>query len=179
MKAQRFQRTVTDLLGDRAGGIFPVGRLDRDTEGLLLLTNDGELALRMTHPRYGLEKEYHVEVTGRPDEETVRTLRRGVVLDGRRTAPARVSVLRETDRGGTWLRVTIREGRKRQVRRMLEAVGHPVRRLIRVRVGPLKLGHLPLGRVRELRPAELDALMTATGLQGTAARRKPSPVSPA
>lgn len=161
MKAQRLQRTVADLLGEHAAGLFPVGRLDRDTEGLLVLTNDGELALRMTHPRYGLEKEYHLEAAGTPDEAALRALRRGVVLDGRRTAPARVTVLRRTEQGNTWLRVVIREGRRRQVRRMLESVGHPVRRLIRVRVGPVKLGHLPSGAVRELRPGEVAALREA------------------
>ncbi|HEY74593.1 MAG TPA: rRNA pseudouridine synthase [Thermoflexia bacterium] len=152
--------TVRDLV-DLPGHLFPVGRLDLRSEGLILLTDDGDLAFRLTHPRFGHEKEYHVLVEGRPSEETLEKWRRGVLLDGRRTAPARVEVMRaEQDR--TWLRVVLREGRKRQIRRVAAMLGHPVHRLIRVRVGPVRLGNLPPGRWRYLTPAEVRALREHT-----------------
>ena len=148
--------TVRDLV-DLPGHLFPVGRLDLRSEGLILLTDDGDLAFRLTHPRFGHEKEYHVLVEGRPSEETLRKWRRGVFLDGRRTARADVEVLRREE-GRTWLRVVLREGRKRQIRRVAAMLGHPVHRLIRVRVGPVWLGNLPPGRWRRLTPAEVQAL---------------------
>jgi 23S rRNA pseudouridine2605 synthase len=143
--------------------VFPVGRLDRDTEGLLLLTNDGELANRLTHPRHGVEKEYLAEVKGSPTERQLSRLRRGVELeDGTAAAISARSVARSGDRGA--VRLVMGEGRKREVRRMLDAVGLPVRRLIRVRVGPLRLGRLRAGDVRELDPGEVRALYRAAGL---------------
>lgn len=143
--------------------VFPVGRLDRDTEGLLLLTNDGELANRLTHPRHGVEKEYLAEVEGSPTERQLSRLRRGVELeDGTAAAISARSVARSGDRGA--VRLVMGEGRKREVRRMLDAVGLPVRRLIRVRVGPLRLGRLRAGDVRELNPDEVRALYRAAGL---------------
>ena len=123
--------------------VYPVGRLDADTEGLLLLTNDGELAHRLTHPSFGVDKEYLAEVTGTPSRGALRRLREGVELDDGPTAPARVSLV-----GDHTLRITIHEGRNRQVRRMCEAVGHPVRRLVRVRIGPLADRRLPPGEWR-------------------------------
>jgi 23S rRNA pseudouridine2605 synthase len=132
--------------------VFPVGRLDVDTEGLLLLTNNGELAHRLTHPSFGVEKEYVAEVRGRPSPAVLRTLREGVDLDDGRTAPAKVSLV-----SPTVLRLTIHEGRNRQVRRMCDAVGHPVVRLVRVRIGPIA--------DRRLRPGEWRAL-TAKELRG-------------
>ena len=143
--------------------VYPVGRLDRDSEGLLLLTNDGELANRVMHPRYGVEKEYLVEVEGEPTERTARALERGVELeDGvARALSARV-VGRRPGRGA--LRVVMVEGRKREVRRMLEALGFPVRRLVRLRVGPVRLGRLRPGQVRPLTPGEGRALYRAAGL---------------
>ena len=143
--------------------VYPVGRLDRDSEGLLLLTNDGELANRVMHPRYGVEKEYLVEVEGEPTERTARALERGVELeDGvARAVSARV-VGRRPGRGA--LRVVMVEGRKREVRRMLEALGFPVRRLVRLRVGPVRLGRLRPGQVRPLTPGEVRALYRAAGL---------------
>jgi pseudouridine synthase len=147
----------------RGPRVVPVGRLDRDTEGLLLLTNDGELANRLMHPRYGVEKEYLAEVEGVPTERQLARLRRGVELeDGVARAVTARSVARTGGRGA--VRLVVTEGRKREVRRMLAAVGLPVRRLIRVRVGPIRLGKLRPGDVRELEPQELLALYRAAGL---------------
>ena len=143
--------------------VYPVGRLDWDSEGLLLLTNDGELTHRLTHPRYGVEKEYHALVDGHPSQLTVERLTAGVPLGDGPTAPARARRLRPTQ-GGDWVAVTIHEGRNRQVRRMLEAVGHPVRRLLRVRVGPIELGELGRGQARELTAGEVAALRRLVGL---------------
>ena len=145
--------TVTELVpGGRR--LYPVGRLDADTTGLILLTNDGELAHRLTHPRFEVEKTYRARVGGPPlTERALRALRAGVQLDDGRTAPARVRRL-----DAHTLDITIHEGRKHQVRRMCETVGHPVRRLARVRFGPLELGDLPAGRARRLTAAELRAL---------------------
>lgn len=140
--------------------VYPVGRLDVESEGLLLLTNDGQLAYHLTHPRYGVEKEYHVLVEGRPSDEALRRLRQGVDLEGRKTAPAKVARLPLGD-GGTWLSIVIHEGRKRQVRRMLEAVGHRVLRLVRVSFGPVRLGDLAPGESRRLAPEEVDSLRFA------------------
>jgi 23S rRNA pseudouridine2605 synthase len=138
--------------------VFPVGRLDKESEGLLLLTNDGELANRLIHPRYEVEKEYLAEVEGTPGERALGKLVRGVELED---GPARARSARPVggSKGKTAVRVVMTEGRKREVRRMLEAVGLPVRRLIRVRLGPIRLGRLPAGKVRELEPDEVRELM--------------------
>ena len=155
-------------------GIYPVGRLDRDSEGLLLLTDDGRLAHRLTDPRFEHPKTYLVQVERIPDAEALETLRRGVVLNDGRTRPAQVELLAEPpalpDRSvpirfrknvpTAWLRLTIREGRNRQVRRMTAAVGHPTLRLVRVAVGPISLGDLAPGQWRELNAEELAALRT-------------------
>jgi 23S rRNA pseudouridine2605 synthase len=158
--------TVLDLLPAdlRARRLYPVGRLDRDTEGLLLLTDDGALALRLTHPRYALPKEYLALVRERPTAAALDQLRRGVLLpgDARPTAPARVWIER-MDGADAWVGLELHEGRNRQVRRMLEAVEHPVRALRRVRVGPLSLGALKPGEWRLLTPGEVAALHAATG----------------
>ncbi len=140
-----------------------MGRLDRDSEGLLLLTNDGELANRLLHPRYGVEKEYLAEVEGEPGEADVRALLRGVELDD---GPARASEARVVGRrrGRAALRIVMREGRKREVRRMLDALGFPVVRLVRLRVGEVRLGRLRPGEVRELSAHEVRALYRAAGL---------------
>ena len=145
----------------RTQRLFPVGRLDLDSEGLLLLTNDGDFALRLTHPRYEQEKEYHALVQGRPPPAALESLRRGLLLPGetRPTAPAQARLLRPGENQTTWLTVTLHEGRKRQVRRMLAAVGHPVLRLLRVRVGPLKLGDLQPGQWRLLTAEEVTRLI--------------------
>jgi len=143
--------------------VFPVGRLDADSEGLLLLTNDGELANRLMHPRYGVEKEYLAEVEGSPRERQLARLRRGVKLED---GVARVVSVRVVARSGPRgaLRVVMSEGRKREVRRLLGSVGLPVARLVRVRVGPIKLGRLHAREVRELTPPEVRALYRAGGL---------------
>ncbi|HEX5626611.1 MAG TPA: pseudouridine synthase [Actinomycetota bacterium] len=154
-----------DLSGFLPKGVhvFPVGRLDRDTEGLLLLTNDGSLAHRLTHPRYAIEKEYLAEVDRPPSHRQLARLRRGVELDdGTARAVDARSAGGAAGRGG--VRLVMVEGRKREVRRMLDAVELPVRRLVRVRVGPIRLGKLRPGDVRELEPEDVRALFRATGL---------------
>lgn len=139
--------------------VFPVGRLDAATEGLLVLTNDGELAFRLSHPRFGVEKEYLAEVEGRPSPAALRALREGVDLgEGRRSSPARVSVV-----APGLLRIVVHEGRYHLVRRMCEAVGHPVRRLVRTRIGPIADPRLSPGRWRHLDPVEIRRLAQACG----------------
>ncbi|HET7009604.1 MAG TPA: pseudouridine synthase [Anaerolineales bacterium] len=150
-RSQDGRPTVIDLVAS-ARRLFPVGRLDADSEGLILLTDDGDLAQKLSHPRYGHEKEYRVQLDRSPDEAQLRAWRTGVVLDdGRRTAPAKVE--REGGPKGAWVRVTIKEGRKRQIRRTAEGLGLRVVRLIRVRFGPLHLGNLRPGEWRTV-PAE-------------------------
>lgn len=149
--------TVVDLV-PADPRVFPVGRLDVDTEGLLVLTNDGELAHRLTHPSFGVEKEYLAHVRGDPPPAVLRHLRHGVDLDDGPTAPARVARV-----GHGVLRIVIHEGRNRQVRRMCEAVGHPVLRLVRTRIGPLSDRRLSPGEWRPLEPGEVRALAAAAG----------------
>lgn len=164
--------TVLDLLRGVREYVYPVGRLDYDTEGLLLLTNDGDLAARLTHPRHGIERTYEARVAGMPDLAALERLRKGLPLDGRRTLPAEVVLLHTgRDRDGA-LRVTIREGRNRQVRRMCEAVGHPVRALTRTRIGPLEDRRLKPGQWRDLGPDEIRALKRSTS------HRPPAAASP-
>jgi 23S rRNA pseudouridine2605 synthase len=154
-----------DLTGFLPTGVhvFPVGRLDRDTEGLLLLTNDGSLAHRLTHPRYAIEKEYLAEVGRPPSQRELARLRRGVELDdGTARAVDARSAGGAGGRGG--VRLVMIEGRKREVRRMLDAIELPVRRLVRVRVGPIRLGKLGPGEIRELEPEDVRALYRAAGL---------------
>ena len=150
--------TVIDLLRGVREYVYPVGRLDYDTEGLLLLTNDGELAAHLTHPRHGVERTYEARVAGIPDAAALERLRNGIPLDGHRTLPADVSLLNPGRSGDGTLRLTIREGRNRQVRRMCEAVGHPVRALRRIRIGPLQDRRLKPGEWRELNAEEVKAL---------------------
>lgn len=147
--------TVLELVPDEPR-VFPVGRLDMDTEGLLLLTNDGDLAHRLTHPSFGVEKEYVAHVDGEPTRGELRLLREGIELEDGMTAPAKATLL-----GPGVLRLTIHEGRNRQVRRMCEAIGHPVKRLIRTRIGPLADRKLKSGQWRPLTSDELRALERA------------------
>jgi 23S rRNA pseudouridine2605 synthase len=156
---EKHRPTVIDLLRGVSEYVYPVGRLDYESEGLLLLTNDGDLAARLTHPRHGVERTYEARVAGMPSRETLDRLRKGVPLDGRRTLPATVVVLNagRRDRDGVVL-LTIREGRNRQVRRMCEAVGHPVQSLKRTRIGPIGDRRLKPGQWRELTSAEVDTL---------------------
>jgi 23S rRNA pseudouridine2605 synthase len=156
--------TVFDLVRDAgAPRLFAVGRLDVATAGLLLLTDDGELANRLAHPRHKVAKEYVAVVTGVPGERDLRALREGVELDDGLTLPAEAELLGSA-RGMSRVRLVIREGRNRQVRRMLDAVGHPVRELTRTGFGPVRLGRLRPGGWRKLRPGEVDALRRATGM---------------
>ncbi|MCS6950579.1 MAG: rRNA pseudouridine synthase [bacterium] len=158
-------RTVMDCVQGVQANLFPVGRLDADTTGVLLLTDDGELAYRLTHPRYGVPKTYLAEVRGEVGEDALRRLREGVLLEDGITAPAQVERVRYlADRRTTLLRLTLHEGRKRQVKRMCQAVGHPVVRLHRERFGPLTLRRLPVGLWRYLTPEEVVLLRRSVGL---------------
>jgi 23S rRNA pseudouridine2605 synthase len=150
---------VVDIV-DPAARVWPVGRLDVQSEGALILTNDGDLALRLTHPRYAVPKTYLAEVAGRVRREALATLRSGVDLEEGPTAPARVRVTDQLE-GATLLELTVTEGRNRQVRRMCEAVGHEVKRLVRVAIGPLRLGRLKPGSYRRLSPVEVQTLYSA------------------
>jgi pseudouridine synthase len=168
--------TVVDLV-DHPSRVVPVGRLDFLTTGALLLTNDGELAHALAHPRYGVEKEYVVEVEGVPSDGTLRKLAEGIRLEDGLTAPAKVERL-----GRSQIQLTLHEGRNRQVRRMCEAVGHPVLRLHRSRYAGLGVEGLASGRWRELTPAEVTALRTpssrTSGEASARPRRAPSPRRP-
>ena len=161
--------TVVSLVPDEPR-VHPVGRLDLDTEGLLVLTNDGDLTHRLTHPSYGVDKEYLAWVDGQPTRGALRRLREGVELDDGPTAPAQVSKL-----APDLLRIVIHEGRNRQVRRMCEAVGHPVRRLVRRRIGPVSDKRLGPGEWRALTPDEVRSLEEAVALAASdGERRTPS-----
>jgi len=161
------RKTVKDLLPDLEAQLKPVGRLDKDTEGLLLFTNDGELAQRLTHPSYGIEKEYQVVVHGIPPESSLERLRKGIYIEGGKTAPAKVQRVHDDPRKFICvLRITIHEGRKHQVRLMFGAIGHPVQSLRRIRIGPLVLKDMPPGACRSLSKVEVDKLRRLVGLAG-------------
>jgi len=156
--------TVNDLIG-LPEPLFAVGRLDLDSEGLILMTNDGKMANRLTHPRYEHEKEYEVFVIRVPDEEQLAIWRRGVVMeDGYRTMPAKVEVMNNAN-NGTWLRITLKEGKKRQIRKVGARIGLPVGKIKRVRIGPLKLGKLRSGEWRYLTDFEVKKLMEYTKIK--------------
>jgi pseudouridine synthase len=156
------RNTVLDLLPPSLRGrVKPAGRLDVQTEGLLLLTDDGELAALVTRPSTGCPKEYRVKVSGVPTEPQLEKLRRGIPLEGRRTRAADIQRVSTTERGGggnTWLRVVLKEGRTRQIRRMFEAIGHPVSKLKRVAIGPIRDDRLPTGAWRPLSRFEVEKL---------------------
>jgi 23S rRNA pseudouridine2605 synthase len=154
---ERGRQTVYDLLPAGLPWVFPAGRLDADSEGLLIITNDSALAVRLTEPEYHVPKTYHVTVRGRPTAETVERLRRGIELPDGRTRPATVRVLEERP-GETVAEMVLSEGRNRQVRRMWAAAGHKVKRLVRVAVGGYDLGELPAGECRRLTPADVRRL---------------------
>jgi 23S rRNA pseudouridine2605 synthase len=160
--------TVMDLIKRVREYVYPVGRLDYDSEGLLLLTNDGELAARLTHPRHEVERVYEARVKGVPDDHELERLTKGIVIEGRKTSRARVSVsgVRETP-GGTQaiVEIAIHEGRQRQVRKMFDALGHPVVRLRRIAIGPISDGALPTGHYRELTRDELARVQRAAGIK--------------
>jgi len=177
--------TVLDLLRGVREYIYPVGRLDYDSEGLLLLTNDGELAARLTHPRHEVDKVYEARVRGIPDEHVIERLAKGVTIEGRRTAPAKVRLIdapnkRPSDNDQTRIELAIHEGRQRQGRKMFDAIGHPVVRLKRVRIGPIEDPDMPQGHWRELTPPEVARLQRAAGLGGRpAAHAQRQPTTPA
>ena len=159
------RKTAMQLIPDVGTGLKPVGRLDKETEGLLLFTNEGELAHRLTHPRYEVEKEYEVEVEGIIGAEAAKKLESGMFIEGRRTAPAKVRALKTIPKRRISLfNLIVHEGRKRQIREMCARVGHPIRKLKRVRVGPLVMRDLPKGACRSLNSKELAALRKAVGL---------------
>jgi 23S rRNA pseudouridine2605 synthase len=149
--------TVMDHFRDFPVRLYPVGRLDFDSEGLLLLTNDGDLTRRLTHPSFEVEKRYIARASNQLSDEGLRALRAGVIIDGRKTAPAKVSVLRR-DPFSTDILITIHEGRNRQIRKMVEAIGHQVVRLKRVQYGPIALGDMKRGEWRELSEEEVRSL---------------------
>jgi 23S rRNA pseudouridine2605 synthase len=151
------RKTVFDHIPDLGVRLFPVGRLDYDAEGLLLFTNDGTLANRLQHPRYGVSKSYEVKVKGYVDESALHRLRSGVVLEEGTTAPAEVTVMRHLPEA-TWLKIVLHQGWNRQIKRMGEVVGHPVLKLRRVAFGMLRLGKTALGTFRLLDPAEVRRL---------------------
>jgi 23S rRNA pseudouridine2605 synthase len=151
------RKTVIDLLRGLRDYVYPVGRLDFDSEGLLILTNDGDLAAKLTHPRHGVARVYEARVLGVPDDHDLDRLQKGVVIDGQKTGPAEVKAL-----GPGHLRVTVREGRNRQVRKMCDAIGHPVTKLQRVAIGPIRDTRLKIGHWRELSEAEVQKLQAAT-----------------
>jgi len=161
--------TVIDILARHGitDYVYPVGRLDYESEGLLILTSDGDLAAQLTHPSHGVAREYEVRVLGVPDEHEVQRIARGVVVDGRRTAPADVQVIKVLEspngRVETLLSMVIHEGRNRQVRKMCDAIGHPVARLRRVSIGPIADERLRPGDFRELSPQEVAALRKVAG----------------
>ncbi len=163
MKDPQGRTDIRDFLPVEGPRVFPVGRLDRDSEGLLLLTNDGELGNRLLHPKYAIEKEYLAEVGGTPTDRQIARIRRGVELDDGLAKPASARIVASSGGRGA-VRLVMTEGRKREVRRLLAEVGLPVTRLVRLRVGPVKLGSLGPGAVRELSPEEIRALARATGM---------------
>jgi 23S rRNA pseudouridine2605 synthase len=167
--------TVMDLLTGVREYVYPVGRLDFETEGLLILTNDGDLAARLTHPRHGVARVYEARVLGVPDAHDLDRLSRGVTVEGRRMTASDVRLLPgRPDRHAT-MQITIREGKNRQVRNMLDAIGHPVDQLRRIAIGPIRDAKLKLGRWRELSEAEVSALKKLALHSTTGTRPKASP----
>lgn len=157
--------TIVKYLPDLGVQLKPVGRLDMDTEGLLIVTNDGELAQRLGHPRYEVDKEYRAIVKGIPDDKALAKLRHGIYIEGGKTRPAKVEVIHaEPTTDTTGLRIVIHEGRKRQIRLMCEAIGHPVISLKRLRIGPLSVKGMRAGECRVLGKAEVDTLRKLVGL---------------
>src|SRR5437016_1992305 len=176
------RRTVIDLVRGVRERIYPVGRLDFHSEGLVLLTNDGDLAFKVSHPTHGSIKTYHVKVRGVPEERMVDKLRRGITLEGKRTLPCDIERLKTTgrtdDEGNSWFEVKLREGRTQQIRKMFKAVGHPVSKLRRVAIGPISDPHLTPGVWRELSEREVRMLSTMKDAKPRsaarpAARKKP------
>ncbi len=165
--------TVRDLV-PLPGHLYPVGRLDKQSTGLILMTNDGDLAHKLTHPRYGHEKTYKVVIEGRISQDALAKWQNGVYLDGRKTIPAKISVIQQ-EVSFTRLEIVMREGRKRQIRRVSNMLGYPVTQLVREKIGPLTLGNLKLGDWRHLTEKEVAALKAAVAsVKPKRPRRKPS-----
>ncbi|MGQ9609313.1 MAG: pseudouridine synthase [bacterium] len=154
---KRGEPTIMNLIPDIGKRIYPVGRLDKDTEGLILLTNDGELTYLLTHPKHHIEKVYSVWVTGEPTDESLKRIRTGVLIDNEMTAPAIVEKV-EYKNGISHLKVTIHEGRKRQIKKMFATIGHKVVRLKRIQIGPISIGNLKPGEYRYLTKEEINKL---------------------
>ncbi len=169
--------TVKDFLRGVSVRVFPVGRLDFDSEGLMLLTNNGNLAQALLHPRYHVPKTYLIKVKGVLTNEEIRELERGVKLDDGMTSPATVKKIRKAEQN-SWLEITIHEGRKHQVKRMLETVGHPVLKLMRIKMGPLLLGALEAGEFRYLEDREANALRALVEQRKAAAQHEDPQVRP-
>ncbi|MFZ5943460.1 MAG: pseudouridine synthase [Bacillota bacterium] len=156
--------TVMDLLREVQVRVYPVGRLDYQTEGLLLLTNDGKLSFRLTHPKHKVIKVYETLVKGSPASDALKKLREGIKLEDGMTAPALVKVIKQ-EGSNTLLEISIHEGRNRQIRRMCKAINHPVLKLKRLQIGPIRLGNLPKGNFRYLKETEIKKLMESVGLE--------------
>ena len=175
------RRTVIDLVRGVRERIYPVGRLDYHSEGLVLLTNDGDLAYTVSHPTHGSVKTYSVKVRGVPEERLIEKLRRGITLEGKRTLPCDIERLRTTgkhdDEGNSWFEVRLREGRTQQIRKMFQAVGHPVAKLKRVAIGPIADSSLTPGSWRELSEREVKLLATVKEPRAVKPRRISRPVS--
>ena len=177
------RKTVVDLVKGVRERIYPVGRLDYQSEGLLLLTNDGDLAYKVSHPKHGSVKTYHVKVRGVPDERIIGKLERGITIEGKRTVPCEIRQMKTTgrstgrgdDEGNSWYEVRLREGRNQQIRKMFKAVGHPVSKLRRVAIGPISDPKLSAGEWRELTKHEVK--MLATMKEPPKTRRVARPVS--
>ena len=163
---------VIDLI-DTNRRVYNVGRLDQSSEGLILVTNDGQLAHRLTHPRYGVEKVYHVQVDGRPTQSDLKQLREGIYIAEGKVRASNIRYLKRS-KNGCWLEIVLDEGRNREIRRMLAAIGHKVRTLRRVAIGPLRLKDLPVGAHRPLTSGELSALQRATTGGGAKRKKKPA-----
>jgi 23S rRNA pseudouridine2605 synthase len=165
VKDPRGRRTVLDLLKNVKGRIYPVGRLDMDAEGLLLLTNDGDLAHHLSHPRFSIPKTYLVKVAGTPEERKLTRLTRGVRLEdgGAKAVSCHVILQREKN---SWVRIVVTEGRNRLVKRMFSTIGHPVLKLKRIEYGPIQLGNLPFGQFRFLTPEEMEKLKKIEATKG-------------
>lgn len=170
VKDERGRQSVLDLVKGIDERIFPVGRLDLPTEGLLILTNDGDFAHTLMHPRHGIWKTYVAQVNGRVGERALEKLRRGILLDDGPAAPAKAELLRTGDRSA--VKISIREGRKRQVRRMLKKVGHPVENLERIAYGALTLGDTPRGRWRFLTEKEVGALLSEAAQENSSQEKR-------
>jgi 23S rRNA pseudouridine2605 synthase len=160
----RGRDTVTGLVADLPVRVYPVGRLDMDTDGVLLMTNDGELSYRLMHPRFGVEKVYRAQASGKPSKETIEILTKGVDIGGVKTSPAKVRLITSTPKDSV-LEITVHEGRKRQIKRMCKAVGHPVLSLTRVEFGGIRVGNLRPGHYRLLSDSEVSNLRNKVSLE--------------